>query len=413
MRLNAALAAGVLLCLTGAGCHHALAEPDPRPVTCPSTRDPSSLRADPAFDAATLPPDAQGWHRQLLTTLQRSHNPTEMAESGDLYAYARPLNDTFVSLLAAFRVTGDPALLDELDRLAELMRAQLSDTNGDGYLNWRWLAVPDSRVHYGQDQHVMDEMMTHAGVAAVAYALDVNRDLKPEYGAHADFWRDYLVHHFEAKWRERREVPEGFPFLEGEFMHPLAHWLRYLHYRALLTGDSRYQDEADHLTDIFFEQELREVTTPAGPGYVWPHSTTYTDGTEIYLQPTTYTRYVVAAVVDLHLERMGRFADEAVVRAFANSVSSFLVGPDDLGRDIGGGVSRAGLPAAPPEFGREEFTLLADGSWTLLATWDKSGALEQAAAHALRESSGPMGPFIAADLLFTYLYDACTATPKE
>src|SRR5690606_10309211 len=92
----------------------------------------------------------------------------------------------------------------------------------DGYLNWVW-RQNHGEAYQGKDTNQLDEIKTHAMIASVAYALELNRDLKSpggrNYGAHADFWQDYLVNDFEAKWRDRRNKPTGFPFI----MRPHTH----------------------------------------------------------------------------------------------------------------------------------------------------------------------------------------------
>src|SRR5690606_5818830 len=100
-------------------------------------------------------------------------------------------------------------------------------------LNWVWKQDHD-KYHQGKDLNKLDEIKTHSILASVAYALDVNRDLSSpggrSYGAHADFWEHYLVDHFEAKWRERADVPTAFPFILRPHTHTYHSWLKWHYY---------------------------------------------------------------------------------------------------------------------------------------------------------------------------------------
>ncbi len=372
-----------------------------------------ALRGDPDFRRSQLSSDALRWYDRLWTALEHRSQYRDLdrlARQGDLYAYARPLNDAFTSLLVVFRATGDLALLDELDRLAQLMRKELRDTNGDGYLNWRWLADPDSRAYYGRDNHTMDEILTHANIAALAYVLHHNRDLRPGYGAHADFWRDYLINHYEAKWRERNRVARGYPFISREFLHPWTHQIRYQLYMYKLTGDTGRLSDAKRLTDRLFDDGgFVEVDTGRRQGYVWIH--TFDPG-YYYLQPATYLRYVIAATVDLHLEGFYRFADVSVVKKVSAGVADFWMDDADyasFASDIGGGRARGGVPSSSQT--RLDDSTYAIGSYPLLAAWDaKVGRASEKVYNTLEGNAygvnEPRRIFVPAAMVFRAQYQA-------
>ena len=184
-----------------------------------------TLRIDLTFNEKQLPVEARLWYSRFWAGLRNPSqypNATALAQSNDTYNYGRPLNTHITTILQLLRVTGDQRLLDEVDRLTELMRAKLKDRSiltvggstyqADGYLNWVWQYNEPSYV--GTDIHEMDEILTHSLVASYAYAFQVNRDLDPRYAERAQFWTNYLKNHFEAKWRKRKKIPTGFPFLE-------------------------------------------------------------------------------------------------------------------------------------------------------------------------------------------------------
>jgi hypothetical protein len=352
-----------------------------------------ALRGDPSFSAENLPSEAREWYDEVWSVLTSSAGDyaTGQADSDDLYNYARGLHTHILSLLTVFRVTGDLALLDDVARLTQLMRSHLHDswrgtrdgTNGtkDGYLNWVE-RQSSSATYRGKDTHQVNEMRAHSLMAQVAWTFQNNRDLESPggvpYGELADFWQDYLVNHFEAKWRERNQVPwPKFPFLERNGMPSQMNWIRYHHYMHLLTGKPEYDREAKRLSDEMFEFEFREVDTDAGPAYVWPGSRESAEGgSRDYLQPTIYSRYIMADAVDLHFEGYYHWANPRVVTAMANTLSEFIMdnGATDFARDVGGGESMAGLPASPRrEWSRIEAQQYAYGPHPLIAAWDQSG----------------------------------------
>lgn len=388
----------------------------------PVPASPWPLRGNPAFDPADLPEEARRWYDRLWDAISdpdRSRSMTALAARDDLYHYSRALHTYVLSLLAAFRATGDLALLDEVDRLAEHMRARLRDpwrgtldrTDGttDGYVNWVF-RYGNSRDHQGKDLHTFDEMRTHAMVAEVTWALHHNRDLTSpngiDYGQHADNWIAYLQDHFEAKWRERNEVPEGaFPFLESTSMHATVAFVKYHHYMARITGQAGHLREAERLASIVFDH-FATVSHAGETALVWPRTLTDQGGTQNFLQPTTYARYVFGDLVDLHLDGFTRVSS-STVRAIAHTVRSFvLVGPDtnpSLARDIGGGVARAGIPASaasawsPPTLGQHTVS-----PTSFVALWDRSGrvavtacVVETEAPASLRSAHLPAAMLLA------------------
>ena len=354
------------------------------------------LRGDPSFDPADLPADVLCWYETLWDVVSdpdRAAYFTRRAQRADLYTYSREVNNHLVALFTAFRVTGDLALLDEIDRLGQHMRAQLDDAwqgrasrddgAADGYLNWVW-DQDNSDEHRGRDVHEIDEMRTHSMIAQLAYAYAANADLQSpngvDYAERAAFWTEYLRDHFEAKWRERNDVPwPRFPFLERPHLHETVEFARYHHYMHLLTGEEAYAEEARRLSRVSYEN-FREAETPSGPALVTPRSVLSMGGSLEYLLPSIYFRHVVATVVDLHFEGVEPWSDDEVMAKLARTLSEFILDGEGngYGRDVGGGRSRAGIEAS----GERDWSRISTGvynisAFALLAAWDDSGEVAE------------------------------------
>jgi hypothetical protein len=393
-------------------------EPAPEPVPPPpseGTRYAPSLRGDPDFDPATLTGEMAVWYGRLqasLTLPTSDLDPMAMAASDDLYTFGRTLHAYVQSVLVVFRLTGDLRLLDHVDAITERMRRDLhdgwrdtvdgSDGTRDGYLNWvyRYSDEPDLK---GKDTHRSNEMRTHAMLAAVAYTLQLNRDLASptgrDYGAHADFWRDYLVHHFEAKWRERSGVPTAFPIMTVPQTHSYYAWTKWHYYMGRLTGDGRYLTEASRMADVLWG-ELRSVATPAGTAYVWARSVLALGGTADYLHPTTYARYVFGDIAEFHLEGFHRWASEAELPRFTRTFTEFVMDVNDpmtggFASDVGGGVARAGL-VTDDAWPRMTVNRYRVSAYALIGAWDPTDALPGVTADAYAAKGASGGAMMAA-----------------
>jgi hypothetical protein len=265
------------------------------------------LIGDPDFNADDLPPDLRLWYDRLWAAINDGEtypNPDKAASSGDLYSIGRTLNAHITALLTAFRITGDLKLLDEVDRLMELTRGQLADWNGDGYLNWRWLRQEEKgSAYYNDDKHQMDEALAHSWIAEAAYALKINAKYNPRYGTHADFWTDYLVNGFLAKWDARGG-------LKPPLTHPYAHLMRFYYYLYRLTNDEKYLDEASFRATVL-DRMMDEKKTGHGVAYTWDHRVLGLDDPPWGCQPTVYGMLTLVAFQDLALEGFGKYADEA------------------------------------------------------------------------------------------------------
>lgn len=381
-------------------------EPEPAPPTTNPIGDFDNLRGNPNFKVSSLSPEAQIWYRRLWAAIEdplSEYNPDKWARSDNLYTYARQLHTYLQTLLTAFRVTGDLKLLDEIDRLVEIMRGELADSwrntqdgtsQKDGYLNWVWRG--NSKTYYGKDTNKLDEMKTHAIIASVAYALESNRDLKSPggraYGAHADFWADYLVNDFEAKWRQRERKSSGFPIMIRPDNHTYYSWMKWHYYMGLLTGKSGYTSEASRMAGKIW-QDIETVSTSGGTAYVWPRGTQSEGGGQNILEPTTYSRYVYADVVEFYFEGFDRWASAETLQRYSRSVANFVIdenrasGKDWFARDIGGGTSRGGIPS-DSSWSRMDVYKYEVSSFAMIMYWDSSNRIDNITTKVMKSLGG-------------------------
>ena len=367
----------------------------PPPQSRPPTFHLSSL--DAAFSPSRLSSKQRADYDRLWAEID-AHRAQRINDAlrDDVYFYARPVTEHIQAVLIVFRMTGDLALLDHVDTVAEAMRSKLADgwrgtndgTDGtkDGYLNWVFRpGGGGTDQHVGKDTRQIDEIGAHANVAAIAYALEVNRDLiSPtgrDYGAHADFWKDYLVNHFEAKWRERRRSPSGFPIMTTPTTITYLKWIRWHYYMGLLTGDSAYTAEAVSMADIWWDH-MYPINTPSGTAYVYAPGMAGLGGPNTHLLgATTYAGHLYGTAVEFRLEGFHHWASDETMRRLARTFTEFIIDTDDpikngMARDIGGGENRLHLS---PDTTRLRLGLpqYRDRNFALIAPWDVTGQMER------------------------------------
>ena len=335
-----------------------------------------TLRIDPTFKDDRLPAEARLWYSRFWEGLRNPHqypNATTFAQSNDTYKYGRSLNTHITTILQILRVTGDRRLLDEVDRLTELMRGQLKDSSilskggttyqADGFENWQYNYDAD---YIGTDVHVMDEMLAHSLVASYAYAFHVNRDLDPRYAERAKFWTNYLKKHFEAKWRKRNKIPTGFPFMEKRLAHPYMQFVRYHYYMAKLTGDKTYENEALRMAGVLNNQ-VKSVPTPIGTASMWDHAMTVLGAPSYGAQPTGYARITVQAAADLAAEGFNIFGQAGYMDLMAVTLVHYV---------IDGNRSAYAARIDGSKSGGESLDRYAISPWAMLGRWDKTGKLK-------------------------------------
>ena len=460
--------------------------------------DPFSLRGDPNFDPLLLSDEARLWYDRVWMALENERTREyyeDRAGRDDLYTYGRSVNQFLSTLIQAFRVTGDLRMVDELDRYAQLMRAELYDggwfrvregieyriprdmrfdildaslsdntlvVDGDlrpyfpsgtvrrfivqtgpnhgfysvrslsydsssdrstievrgrpghdvqadagggfiadweenGYLNWRWSR--GNGQYTDGDYHVMDELMTHGLVAAIARVFHENRDLPSpggvDYAERADFWLEYLKNHHEPKWRERNfKGPDEVDVLTRSLSHPFAQGIRYHVHLAAITGNPAHQDYALELIEIL-RGEQTAVETSIGTAYVWPHGVVGIGSGNDYLQGTTYMRYDIVSRVDLRLED---YLDDSHLRRVARTLIAFVFDGNPDGADrpyagtIGGDQSVGGVPHRDGWRSRVTATRMATSGYAHLLPWDVAGGLEEEFLMLLESEDNPENP---------------------
>lgn len=350
-------------------------EPEPAPEPTPDPEFPpladDSLETWNSRLAATITNPKYGiiYDSQYGYESNGWMDPVKQANSGDLYVLGRNFNQYATGLILAYRKSGDPAPMRQLDLLMGLIRETLGDPNGDGYLNWRYLhygSDSSSSPSIGDDYHEMDEILTHSVVAAVAYALK-----QAGYSSSASFWTDYLQNDFEAKWRKRKNKPSGFPFLTKSLMHPYVQWIRYHLYMGKLTGDGSYTREATRMAGVV-RGNMRLTSTAGGPGYEWGHFVQLGGSESLGCQPMVYVRYTTQALADLATQD-SRLFDTTFMQRVANTMAYKAWKTTDgsqLANDVCGGGSHGSLYYSSSH------------PYTVLAAWDQSGRLEEISIRA-------------------------------
>jgi hypothetical protein len=356
----------------------------------------ATLRGDPGFNLSGLPREQRALYDRFLAEVHDADNVREVmkrAASDDIFTYGRSLQGYVQSVLTVFRITGDLVLLDHVDAIAERMRQELRDgwrgtldgTDGtrDGFLNWVERHESGS-VHRGKDMMRANDMKTHALVAMIAYALELNRDLSSPsgraYGAHADFWKDYLVNHFEAKWRKRRGVKFGFPIMIRPYTHTYYSWTKWHYYMWKLTGNDGYGVEANRMATALWK-DIRTVSTPSGPAYVWPRGVLAEGGDADYLHPTGYANNVYGDAVTFHLEGFHNWAAVEHMNAIARTFTEFVIDTNDPNKngfapDIGGASPKGGY-RVDPSWSRRTASAFVNDQFALFIPWDTTQELSR------------------------------------
>ena len=380
-------------------------------------RPPLSLHVDPGFKREQLPAEGRIWYDRLSAAIKSpagSKAISDMASKNDIRSYSRPVNNYLIGVLHALRVTGDKSLLDEVERVTSLMRAELKDSSivvkvppgktvapvADGFLNW--VRKPRTPLYDGTDVHAMDEMLTHSTLAEVAYAFRANENVDPKYTERAKFWKDYLLNHFEAKWRLRNEKPQG-KFMENTLIHVYIAWTRYHYYMSLLTGQQWYRDEAERRARVFAAQMIPMNDNTA---YIWSHRVVgEREGENVMIaQPTTYARYTAVSAADLAFEKFSIFTPE-FMQKMAAAVREYVMdnGAVDFAGDIAGGVQRANLPKSQNPHPRESLTKFAAGNFPELGAWDSTGKITSVSKEVYRKlektPENPRGVHLPAGIL--------------
>lgn len=296
---------------------------------------------NPSFSANQLSPEMKAWYARLWGSIKNPNpdfDPSKDAASGDNYRLSRSFEIHMTSLLDAFRLTGDLNLLDEMDRLLQIARTQLRDAwddgTTDGFLNWRNYTGSEGTPNYGTDNaREIDEILLHSMLAEVTWAFRLNQNLTSPHGilykSRADFWQNYLSNHFEAKWRSRRNIPTGFPFLVKNLHHIYVTFIRYHYYMGKLTGRTDYLNEANRMAGVI-SRNICAVQTISGTSYSWPHIIYFDPKSggipsTLYAQPEVYVRHTLSSTFALAMEGFAQFGSSNIIRAYAGGLRDFIL----------------------------------------------------------------------------------------
>ena len=328
------------------------------------------------------------WHERMMQTIKSPNyiselDPKKLAASGDLYAYARNLNNHVTTMILAYRETGDRDIVRHLDEVMNIAKGKLGDSNRDGFKNWTYKKKDGdhtTKKFVGTDLIALDEMLTHSMVAAAAYTFK-----QAGFSSSARFWTDYLENDFEAKWRKRSNRSSSFPFINHSLMHPTTNFIRYHLYMHKLTGQSSYYSEAKRLAGT-----VRNTMRSSGGGYVWDHRV----GSRGGCQPMVYVRYTTQALVDVATVDSGLFSS-SFMRQVANTMASKAL-KSSTGIPLAGNICGSGTYGNRNAF----FNF----PYAQLAPWDSSGRLRSAAERVYaaleRNASSPKNANIPATMVF-------------
>ncbi len=382
------------------------------PPTDPPPRSVMTLRGDPGFDATLLSSAQQTRLSTMKALIKRgtddSRDPYQNARRDDIWWYSHDLRTNIGAQIIAFRATGDMWFLDTIYELLDIMlyKREVSpgtalrldtkyrgtcSTSGcategfdTGYLMWVHRQNPNN-AQRGTDLREDYDYATHALVAQVAYMLHHNRDLvSPEgysYGARADWLRNYLLTHFEAKLRARWNKPSGFPIRNwpAQFDRYFA-WSNWHYYMGLLTGNSAYTAEAQRMNALILNPaNLCSYSTATGTAYAFRRNAQFiTDGSGDYICPSTYTQFPFMDVLDMYFQGFDVWVDPVHLERFGRAITQRMMDNSNpvsngLSACMAGGTTPCGWESREGSFTRVSAFIYQNGTWGFLSPWDSSG----------------------------------------
>lgn len=340
--------------------------PNPDPIAQPpppESRILTTWTINPNFSESDISdPETLAWYRRVKLEIARERkqeclppgtapeaypffpaSATLSACSGVKHFIGRGLQSDVNALLTLFRITGDRELLEEIDRLMEIAKAQLSDTDGDGHRNWHWLAIYDTN-----DFNLKEDGLAHSYIPAVSYVFQKNAEYSTtahDYQAHADEWLDYLRNDFEAKWAKRRETRNHKGLPVKNLFHPYIQMLRYTVYmEKLFPDDDKYRHLQKRLATTVLN-EFKIDSTENGDAYVWSHEVRAErrggdPNVCLTFQMGTYPNETMQTFMDLALEGQPGFADAKTMQTLSRTLSESILDPNQFSsimyKDVGG-----------------------------------------------------------------------------
>jgi hypothetical protein len=172
--------------------------------------------------------------------------------------------------------------------------------------------------------------------------------------------------------------------------------MKWHYYMGKLTGKSGYTKQADHMADMLWDNEIISATSPSGVAYVWNRSVLSEGGSQNYLHPTVYARYVYADVTEFYLEGYDKWANETNMERFARTIAEWVIDYENRGTDrsdkkdwfsgdIGGDVPRAGIRS--DDWSRMYTYRWESSPYAQMAAWDSSGRIRDISIDVLEDVS--------------------------
>lgn len=350
----------------------------PPPPVVPPVEPPvqvGALEASAAFTPARLTTAQKPWYARLRDLMRGKPvkpypNPDSAAsketkevdgkkvtyETADIYDVSRTLNIYIGAMEAALRGTSDPAFIEEIWRLLEKARGNM--TTRDGHQVWLfWHHAPDD-PHFGKYTRAVDETLAFWMVLRGARTLLANGELEAKYSTAGEWWLAYAQSILD-RWRGVEPGRPPLQQLDKLLTHCYVSMAGGFRIWGRLTGARKYLDEGERRLTIF-----REMLTP-GPkgGLIWPHTVPGYQGEP---QPAPAFDYVSNTVEVLQtLCRDGDpLVDDALMRQITAGVRDNMLHSADamaMYLDGSGGVT--------------DMRKYAHNAVAGLAPWDETGKL--------------------------------------
>lgn len=301
-------------------------EPEPPPPP-----DVGALEADWNFTPSKLKPAQRLWHGQLLehiggksypspnsvtdkATEKQPDGSVKTLETADVYEISRALNLYAGALEAAIRGTRDLELVEEVSRVMNQARANMTTRNG--YKVWLYWHSKD--VHYGHDTRAVDETLLFWMVVRVARLLEANRVHPIErYASEAAWWLDYAESMLK-RWQQKNPNAPPLQALDMPLTHCFVSMAGGFLLLGELAGKDAYTQEGYRRLAVF-RQMLYEG--PKG-GLIWPHTTPGYKGTPQPAPGIDYTSHTVEVLMTLCHEGL---IDETLMQQITAGVRNHML----------------------------------------------------------------------------------------
>ena len=135
--------------------------------------------------------------------------PLDPPDRNGSYSIARAWSLGMYSIVETLRMTGDPAVLDEICWWSQQVRTHVGDWDGRGYEYIRFEHPSnEDQDHVDSDTNWLDESMLGGILALMAYVMHQNADKNPACAAESDYWLTYLDELHVPKWLYRTHWEE-------------------------------------------------------------------------------------------------------------------------------------------------------------------------------------------------------------